>query len=371
MKLIMDFILITGGLLNVIVLVGLFRLPIKLLPHRILIVFWFFILIIILHFYAALHGLRTFNRTTFLFEDGSRFFLPPLVFLYIKSIFFKHDHFLKKNIIHFIPVVVYFSGYTLPRFVNLWSEHDVFTHIHLIHRYVNLPLVKDAFAIGYFSLALVTFIHARRSLKHHYSNIKEKDFTWLRKFLVSFLSVVVLDFSLTVAEIFFGYNVHWDGYITMTLLIFSMGYLGFNGLSQSAIFLPDFLLQKRPSDVSRKSFESKNSQSIKANLEKTMRIERPYLDPDLTLRALAEKMDTSERNLSAVLNDGMNTSFYDFINSYRVDEAKERLASGDQATYSISGIGQLCGFNSKSTFFRIFKKETGFSPSAYITSIKK
>ena len=97
----------------------------------------------------------------------------------------------------------------------------------------------------------------------------------------------------------------------------------------------------------------------------------PYLDPELTLRTLAAQIDLSERKLSTILNEGLGTSFYDYVNAYRVQEAKARLTADDAANYSISGIGELCGFNSKSTFFRIFKKATGLSPGAYVEEQKK
>lgn len=371
LKLITDFILITGVLLNIIVLIGLIRLKSKELPQRILIIFWCFILLIILHFYAALHNLRTFNRITFLFEDGARFFLPPLVYLYIKSIFFKQEQFLKKNIKHFIPFIVYYIVYTIPRFINLWFDPNIYDHIGTIHRYFNLTLVKDAFAVGYFSFALMTATRARKSMKHHYSNMKEKDFSWLNKFLTCFLGVIALDFILTVIEIYFGYHVQWDGYITMTLLIFSMGFLGSNGLSQPTIFLPDFLINKNVSQPNPVITPIENSQLIKENLEKTMQQEQLFLDPELTLRSLAKKIDISERKLSTILNEVMNTSFYDFVNAYRIQEAIERLSSEKYSNYSISGIGEMCGFKSKSTFYRVFKKKTGFSPAAYIANRKK
>ncbi|MCG8329003.1 MAG: helix-turn-helix transcriptional regulator [Chitinophagales bacterium] len=370
MKLIVDFILIAGLLLNLIVLAGLFRLKYKQLPQRILIVFWCFILIIILHFYAALHGLRTFNRITFLFEDGARFFLPPLVFLYIKSIFFNTEQFLKKNIKHFIPVVGYFIGYTFPRFINLWTDPDMFNHINIIHRYINITIIKDAFAISYFLMALLMLIRVRKSMKHHYSYMKEKDFSWLSKFLICFLAVVGLDFILTIIEITAGYNVEWDGYITMTLLIFSMGYLGFNGLSQSTIFLPDFLINKNLSQERTGIAVSDNMEQVKQELEKTMKLEKPYLDSKLTLRSLAEKINISERKLSTLLNEVMQISFYDYVNMYRVQEVTELLSQEEYSKYSVEGIGKMCGFNSKSTFFRVFKKVTGFSPAAYVANLK-
>ena len=104
MELIVDFILITGILLNLIVLIGLMRLKNRKLPQEVLIVFWVFVLVNILHSYSALHNIRWFNRTTFIFEDGSRFMLAPLIYLYFKSLFFKHSNFVKKNRIHFIPL---------------------------------------------------------------------------------------------------------------------------------------------------------------------------------------------------------------------------------------------------------------------------
>ena len=67
----------------------------------------------------------------------------------------------------------------------------------------------------------------------------------------------------------------------------------------------------------------------------------------------------------------MHVSFYDLINSYRIVEAKKRLSSVDYEKYTIEGIGYSCGFNSRSSFFKIFKKETGISPYSYKKSILK
>ena len=89
MKLVIDFILIIGVLLNLIALIGLFRLKQKKLPQNILIVFWFLILSIFVFFYADLHKLRTLQFIANFFQDGVRFLIPPLVLLYIKSIFRK------------------------------------------------------------------------------------------------------------------------------------------------------------------------------------------------------------------------------------------------------------------------------------------
>ena len=245
MKLLVDFILIIGILLNLFVLIGLIRLKKRKLPQQILIIFWLFVLITILHSYTALHNLRYLNRTTFIFEDGSRFILAPLIFIYFKSLFIKHTNFIKKNRVHFIPFLLYFVAYTIPRLVNILSEPDVFKHISIIDQSINLALVKDLYFLVYCFLSLKLFYRVKENMKYHYSNINEKDFSWLEKFLISISLVILVDFIITLLEIFFEYNVIWDGFITLIFLVISVAYLGYYGLKQSTIFLPYLLLEKQ------------------------------------------------------------------------------------------------------------------------------
>ena len=79
----------------------------------------------------------------------------------------------------------------------------------------------------------------------------------------------------------------------------------------------------------------------------------------------ADRMEVSERKLSAFFSEVLNSSFYDSINSFRVEEAKTILKSNAIESHSITGIGLSCGFSSKSSFYRIFKNKTGMSPSVY------
>jgi AraC-like DNA-binding protein len=366
LELLVDFVLIVGILLNIFVLVGLIRIKNRKLPQQILIAFWLLVLVNILHSYSALHNLRWFNRTTFIFEDGSRFILAPLIFIYFKSLFFKETNFIKKNSIHFIAFFIYFLIYTIPRFVNIFTEPDTFTHLYFIYRNINITLVKDIFFISYCMLTLHLFYRVKKTMKHHYSNIKEKDFSWLQIFLLSITAVIFVDLILTLSEIFFNYNVFWDDFITLIFLIIAMVFLGYNGLKQSTIFLPYFILEKQKSNsnyVISKPDES--SDALKLKIKGIIEDDKMYLNPDLNLRALSEKVNLSERQLSSFLNNEMQVSFYDLINSYRISEAKKRLLSKDYDKFTMEGIGESCGFKSRSTFFKIFKQETGISPSVY------
>ena len=86
--------------------------------------------------------------------------------------------------------------------------------------------------------------------------------------------------------------------------------------------------------------------------------------------SLAEKLECSREELSEAINKGFLLKFNDFINSYRVEAFKTKLAEGLQDQLSLLGIAFECGFNSKATFNRAFKKFTNVSPTQYLNSIK-
>jgi len=93
---------------------------------------------------------------------------------------------------------------------------------------------------------------------------------------------------------------------------------------------------------------------------------RWYLDKKLSKSYLAVLMGVSESTLSTVLRDVLQISFSDFINGYRVDEVKKKFHDPKSRDYSLLGIAEECGFNSKTSFYRIFKKFTGVTPSEYL-----
>ncbi|TMM58311.1 tetratricopeptide repeat protein [Maribacter algarum] len=100
-------------------------------------------------------------------------------------------------------------------------------------------------------------------------------------------------------------------------------------------------------------------------LKDVIKNEKPYLNQELTLSGLAELINTSDKKLSALLNHSLSSSFYDYMNHFRVEAVKEKLRLEGYEKYSLVGIAYTCGFNSKSSFYRAFKKETGISPREY------
>ncbi len=94
-----------------------------------------------------------------------------------------------------------------------------------------------------------------------------------------------------------------------------------------------------------------------------MATEQPWLEPELTLTELAQRLRTNPGVLSKVINMGCGQNFNDFVNTYRVAEARRKLADPRFGHYSLVGVALESGFNSKSTFNRVFKKLLGQAPS--------
>jgi AraC-like DNA-binding protein len=104
---------------------------------------------------------------------------------------------------------------------------------------------------------------------------------------------------------------------------------------------------------------------IIAALEQKMKTDKPYLDPQLTIDELASAINCSRHHLSQAMNERLSHTFYDYINQYRVAEAKALLADPARASHKIAAIAFDAGFNSISTFNDVFKKIAGQTPTQY------
>ena len=90
-----------------------------------------------------------------------------------------------------------------------------------------------------------------------------------------------------------------------------------------------------------------------------------YLNSNLTLDFISDKLGLSSSYLSRIINTEMNKSFTDYLNELRVKEAQTYLKNPEFTKYTVLAMGLEAGFNSKSAFYNVFKKQTGLTPSQY------
>lgn len=164
--------------------------------------------------------------------------------------------------------------------------------------------------------------------------------------------------------------------ICLSLMLLAFGFYGFR---QTVIFsnidthtIPKLNQYRRISErisYSKSGLTQEKIQNLASQLTEHMDVEKPFLNEDLSLSLLATQSEISQSHLSQIINQHFKMNFYDFVNRYRVDEAKQKLSSTDFDHLSVLGIAFDCGFKSKSSFNRYFKKYSGISPSKY--KIKK
>lgn len=103
-----------------------------------------------------------------------------------------------------------------------------------------------------------------------------------------------------------------------------------------------------------------------SRLDRLMKENRPYTNPDLKIADLAVTLGVSQHSLSFLFNQYLDKSYYDYVNEYRVKEFKVLIDAGGNERYTLTAMSEMCGFSSRASFFRHFKKLTGITPNEYI-----
>lgn len=124
-------------------------------------------------------------------------------------------------------------------------------------------------------------------------------------------------------------------------------------------------------DTKYRSSSLKGIDEIKlySRIRAMLEIEELYLDPSLSLKTLADKLETNTKYLSQVVNHCSGHNFQQFINTYRIEHVKYRLNEGAQEYLTLFGVAQQCGFKNKSTFYKVFKDITGLTPKEYLENL--
>ena len=380
MNLIIDFILVTSIIGTLLILFLLMKRKVMNQSQKLLSTLFILLLFVIIGFYADLHGLTTIYYICFLFYFTIGYIAGPIFYIYIKSLFQPSANLLQKHWFHFIPALLSLVIWNIPVLVSNIKRAFVFPYLKF--------LAKNGFDVFEFFIQLIFFLfycflslrllkNYRQTIKQTYSNLQDKDLVWAKYLIIGSLSTMGINGLLTILQMAFGENSWNSDYLAVFPLALMIIYLGYHGLTQSRVLIPDFITQQTILPVSTEkkaapqvkhhlsNVETAEITVLKSRLFEVLEKEKPYLNEELTLEMLAALIPISGKKLSALLNHYVETSFYDLINSYRVKEVSAKIMDSAYAHYTLLAIGLDSGFKSKSSFNRIFKKETGFTPSQY------
>ena len=144
------------------------------------------------------------------------------------------------------------------------------------------------------------------------------------------------------------------------------------GIAIAAFFVPEAFTTAM-TDLAvkyrRAPIEGDTAQRYVERIQQLMETEKPHRRIDLRLADMAEQLSMPSHVLSRVINEHLGMSFADYVNEYRVREAKALLKSAETEHYTLGAIAEEAGFNSRASFNRVFKKHTGVPPSEYRRSL--
>ncbi|MEM7485527.1 MAG: helix-turn-helix domain-containing protein [Bacteroidota bacterium] len=277
---------------------------------------------------------------------------------------------LVRNILwHFIPATLSLLFIAIPTLIYSILQLEILSYV-VSSATINIIKLDYIHLMLYLILALQSTSKYGKALKGNYSNLSKQDVNWVKTMLIGTLAIIAVYLAISIYELLYIDFIWYQEYLITVVMIILISYLGYYGVNQSKILFPDFLLNKRViapksnrtplSGLKRQEFES-----LKQKLEYVLLNQKPYLDEDLTLGKLAEQLSVKDKELSMLLNQYMRTSFFDLINKYRVDAIKKKIEMETYERYTLYGIACECGFKSRTSFNRVFKRETGLSPSDY------
>lgn len=302
-------------------------------------------------------------------QNPDFYFLPiyysfgfgPLIFFYVMGMTNHKFRLHLKNWIHFFPMIIQGVYYAFLTTQDYSYRRDFWFDIHRPY------LMEWEFNITFLSLVIYIFvsikylINYQKWVNNNYSEISRIKLQWLKVILLFMFVICAQWLILAILRKFFDIYDGYD-YLTIVLGLFTL-ILAFGGIKQGALsevaFVPD---KTEEGSLPTPELDQKMIDTIVQEMEKN----KYYLDPNLTLNTFALKLDLPARSVSVHINHGLQKTFIDFVNYYRVEEVKRKIRTGINKKFTLFTVALESGFNSKSTFNRIFKKFTGKAPSEFI-----
>jgi AraC-like DNA-binding protein len=291
------------------------------------------------------------------------FLLGPALYFYALSLAYKDFKFKKVHLLHLIPFLLHWVFMTFNFYIfSPDVKRDLLLKRQVLNVYeyhiINVSIYFHF--IIYTAICLYVLYGYKKKLKELYSSIEHLRLSWLNLITFAFLTIWGIGFINYVAG-FFGNYVSLIPQISIFLIFLFANVIVFKGLKHPDIFNG---IERKPKYAQSKLTEEESKKHLDILLD-YMEKQKPYLIPGISVEQLSRKLFIPPRYLSQEINLYLNKNFFDFINGYRVEEAKNLLLNPANKKKTVLEILYEVGFNSKSVFNTAFKKHTGITPTQF------
>lgn len=339
--------------------------------------FLLFALNIFLSFMEAYNRSNGFPYPKFIFTAAPLLLLHgPFLWLYIKSLTDQYFRFKPIYLLTLLPFLAMILQHSLYIYILPADERIAYIQSEAFKNTFSYPFFLSLIAltpIFYFSIGLRLINRYKKKIEGYFSQTSGIDLKWMNLILKSWISLCIIINSFFIIDLVYPIApfgmMQFFSFVTAAIYII---FIGFYGLKQENVFLTNSInlnlavAAEHPTDSYSKPLKDEEKEFIQMLL-KHMNEQKPYLQPEITLRALSDELKVSSEFLSEIINNNLNKNFFDFINHYRIEEFKNQSKNEKNKHLNIIGLAFNCGFNSKATFNRVFKKSTGLTPSEYIS----
>lgn len=297
-------------------------------------------------------------------DDAFILLYGPLMYLYVQLVIHKRYVVKKTYWLHLVPYLLLTVSFLLTYRAADGSSAgltDLETQ-SFMSQVIGICLYLHV--LTYVALGLLSLRRYRTILLDQFSRIDHINLSWLG-FVLKALAVLTVLSLLHNAFVLSG-NEYVYGITVFPFLLFVAyfsNHILFKALKQPEIFAG--IDTQVDSKYAGSNLTSELAETYRNRLAGALETDKLYREPDLSLSDLAERLDIPPKLLSQVINQSFGKNFFDFVNSYRVAEAKEIFGSGRGKHQTVLEVMYEVGFNSKSSFNTAFKKATGQTPTRF------
>ncbi|MEM9895085.1 MAG: helix-turn-helix domain-containing protein [Bacteroidota bacterium] len=309
-------------------------------------------------------------------ERPDLYFLPiyfsfgfgPLILFYTRSLTEQSHKLELKELVHFIPMLLQCSLYVFLQTQTYNYRRDFWLEVHKPYTY-NIELALSFISLGvYLIFSRNHLILYKGNIENSFSNTHAIALKWLNRFhLVLFFVSFFWMLETATRSIFDFYAATPFSAITIGVVILLIAVDALLQQNLSSVKADFQLTAGKPESITL----SEEERLSLAEIQKGMETNKYYLQPELSLKDFSKKLHKPTKEVSKLINMGLKKSFIEFVNQYRIDHFKELIKANSAKRYSLLGIAYESGFNSKSTFHRVFRQQEGMSPMDYVNNSAK